>query len=67
MKNKIKTKKAAAKRIKITSTGKLKRLHTKRRHLLEHKSSKLKRGKRIEGDIQSSDKKKIQKMLPGML
>jgi large subunit ribosomal protein L35 len=67
MKIKIKTKKSAAKRFKITSTGKVKRYNVGRRHLLEHKATKSKRYKRKASDVSDSDMKKLQKMLPGVL
>jgi large subunit ribosomal protein L35 len=66
MKNKIKTKKAASKRIKVTGTGKLKRYASGMRHLLEHKSSNKKRNKRGTLTIAKSDERKIKKMLPGL-
>ncbi|MCY4360346.1 MAG: 50S ribosomal protein L35, partial [Cyanobacteria bacterium MAG APA_bin_95] len=40
---KLKTRRAAAKRFRITGTGKLQRRHAFRNHLLGHKSSKRKR------------------------
>jgi large subunit ribosomal protein L35 len=67
MKLKIKVKKAAAKRFKITGSGKVKRYNAGRRHLLEHKAPGKKRGKRLEADVVDSDMKKIKKMLPGVL
>ncbi|MCX4318070.1 MAG: 50S ribosomal protein L35, partial [Lachnospiraceae bacterium] len=43
---KQKTKRAAAKRFKVTATGKLKRNKAYRRHILTKKTRKLKRGLR---------------------
>ena len=40
---KLKTRKAAAKRFKATATGKFMRRRAFRNHLLDHKSTKLKR------------------------
>jgi large subunit ribosomal protein L35 len=40
---KLKTRKAAAKRFKVTGTGKIKRRQQNRSHLLEHKSPARKR------------------------
>ncbi|NDC82084.1 50S ribosomal protein L35 [bacterium] len=61
---KLKTKKAAAKRFKITSTGKVVRNVSGRRHLLGHKSSKLKRNKRGFFAVSDSDMNKIKACLP---
>lgn len=49
---KMRTKKAVAKRVKVTSTGKLMRSKAYKRHLLGTKNSKRKRqlGKRVEID-----------------
>ena len=66
MKNKMKTKKAAAKRIKVTGTGKLKRYSSGKRHLLEPKSSKTKRNKQGTLTIAKADERKVKKMLPGI-
>tara|TARA_B110000438_G_C15502725_1_gene516403 strand:- start:177 stop:377 length:201 start_codon:yes stop_codon:yes gene_type:complete len=65
MKNKIKTKKAVAKRIKITGKGKLKRYQSGKRHLLEHKNTNSKRNKRKASNISSADMNKVKKTLPG--
>ncbi|MGE4169501.1 MAG: 50S ribosomal protein L35 [Candidatus Margulisiibacteriota bacterium] len=61
---KLKTKKAAAKRIKVTGSGKLKRQRTGMRHLLEHQSSKLKRNKRGNLTVSASDEKSMKQLLP---
>jgi large subunit ribosomal protein L35 len=63
---KIKTRKAAAKRFKITKTGRIFRYRAKKKHLLEHKSSSVKRklGKRIE--VSYSDKDRIRHMIGGI-
>ena len=66
MKNKMKTKKAAAKRIKVTGSGKLKRYSSGKRHLLEHVSSRKKRNKQGTLTISKSDEYKIKRMLPGI-
>lgn len=65
MKNKIKTKRAAAKRFKITSTGKVLRYKSGLRHLLEHQSSKKKRNKQGAVEVAKSELRKIKHMLPG--
>jgi large subunit ribosomal protein L35 len=64
MKTKLKTKKAAAKRFKITSTGKVLRNVSGKRHLLGGKSSKLKRNKRGFFQVSSSDMNKVKACLP---
>ena len=46
---KMKTKRAAAKRFRVTGSGKIKHSRTGRRHLLQHKSRKTKRG--LTGDV----------------
>jgi large subunit ribosomal protein L35 len=66
MKNKIKTKKAAIKRVKITGTGKLRRFKSGRRHLLEHEDPGKKRGRRSSVPVAKADMKKIKKMIPGI-
>ena len=66
MKQKIKTKKAAAKRFKITGSGKVKRYQAGNRHLLEHESSKKKRLRGKSVILSSADMKKVRKMIPGI-
>jgi large subunit ribosomal protein L35 len=60
---KNKTHKGTAKRIRVTSGGKLKRERAGRRHLLEKKSSKVTR--RLEGttDVADNDAKRIKRLL----
>ncbi|MBG90547.1 MAG: 50S ribosomal protein L35 [Actinobacteria bacterium] len=65
-KNKIKTKKAAAKRFKLTGTGKVRRYKTGMRHLLEHKSKDTKRQSKNSTEVSSSDIRKVSRMLPGL-
>ena len=65
-KYKIKTKKAAQKRIKVTGTGKVKRYSAGMRHLLEHRSPNSKRSKRGAITVSPSDMRKIKNMLPGI-
>ena len=62
---KIKTRKAAAKRFKVTKSGRIFRYRAKKKHLLEHKTHAVKRklGKRIE--VSPSDKDRIRHMLGG--
>ncbi|MFA4858879.1 MAG: 50S ribosomal protein L35 [Candidatus Margulisiibacteriota bacterium] len=61
---KIKTRKAAAKRFKVTGTGKYKRDHINRRHILESKTKKNKRQGRRACLVSKTDVKRIQGMLP---
>lgn len=65
MKQKLKTKKAAAKRFKITGTGKVLVNAAGRRHLLEKKRKNSKRQKRKYGQVSPSDLDKIKACLPG--
>jgi large subunit ribosomal protein L35 len=63
MKNKIKTKRAAAKRFKITGTGKIRHQNAGLRHLLEHQSSKKKKNKSGSVEIVKTEKNKVKRML----
>lgn len=60
-----KTRKAAAKRFRITKKGKVLRRHAKMRHLLECKSKKKKRSLRQAGLVAPSDVARVRQMLPG--
>ena len=62
---KIKTRKAAAKRFKVTKTGKIMRRHSGMRHLLGTKRSKIKRGLGKSGMVSDSDRARVKSMLPG--
>jgi len=66
MKNKMKTNKAAAKRFKVTSSGKVLRYKQGQRHLLEHESANTKRNRRGPVEVSKSDMKKIRQLLPGV-
>ena len=60
---KLKTRKTAAKRFKVTGTGKLMRRSTKLNHLMRKKSGGEKR-KLIKGsELFAGDKKRISRML----
>ncbi len=61
---KLKTKKGAAKRFKITANGKIKRSKAYKSHILTKKSSKRKRNLRKAGFVSPSEKKNVEKMLP---
>ncbi len=61
---KMKTKKAAAKRFKVTATGKFKYAKANKQHILGKKSPKRKRKLRLAGVVDSTNMKKVEKMLP---
>lgn len=60
----IKTKKSAAKRFKITATGKVLRASAGKRHLLQSKSAKRRRNLRGTGLVSESDAHRIQQAMP---
>jgi len=64
-KAKSKTKKAVAKRFKITGTGRLLHKQAGRSHLLSKKTSKRKRHLRALGEITGQDKTRMKRLLPG--
>ncbi len=59
-----KTRKAAAKRFKITATGKVLRAHASRRHLLSSKSAKRKRKLAKSAVVDVTDEARIKLNLP---
>ena len=61
---KLKTKKAAAKRFKITGTGKLKRNKSNTQHILGKKSRKRKRNLRKQTTVDQTNVKNMKKILP---
>jgi len=61
---KLKTKKAIAKRFKLTKGGKIKRPHAYHGHILSKKSRRRKRGLRKSDLVHHSDLKKIISWLP---
>ncbi|HEB30680.1 MAG TPA: 50S ribosomal protein L35 [Spirochaetes bacterium] len=61
---KLKTKKGASKRFKVTKNGKIKRKKAYRGHILTKKSSKRKRNLRKPEYVSSSEKKTVNRMLP---
>ena len=61
---KMKTKRAAAKRFRVTGTGKLRRNHAYTSHILEHKSPKRKRNLRKSAIMDNTDYKRSKQMLP---
>ena len=64
MKMKLKTHRGAAKRFKKTATGKFKRGHSFKRHILTSKTTKRKRGLRKSGVVSDSEQAKLERMLP---
>ncbi|MDD6208314.1 MAG: 50S ribosomal protein L35 [Clostridiales bacterium] len=61
---KMKTKRAAAKRFKVTGTGKLKRSKAYKRHILTKKSAKTKRNLRKATLVDDTNVKTMKKILP---
>ena len=64
MQQKMKTKRAAAKRFKVTGTGKLMRNKAYKRHILTKKSTKRKRNLRHAGLVDSTNEKAMKSILP---
>ncbi len=60
---KMKTDRGAAKRIKVTGGGKLRRRHAFLNHILEKKSPKRKRRLGSEADIAPGDLRQIKRLL----
>jgi large subunit ribosomal protein L35 len=60
---KIKTRKAFAKRIRVTKNGKLMRAASWKSHMLEHKSKKRKRNYENEQPVSPSDRKEVRRAL----
>lgn len=61
---KLKTHKGAAKRFRLTATGKVKRGHSHARHILTSKTSKRKRNLDIDVLVSEADEDRIKRMLP---
>ncbi|HEX3946847.1 MAG TPA: 50S ribosomal protein L35 [Acidimicrobiales bacterium] len=60
---KMKTHSGAAKRIKVTGTGRLRRRKQNRSHILEKKSSQRKRRLASETDFSKGDEARIKRLL----
>ncbi len=60
---KMKTRKSAAKRFKLTGTGKIKRNKACFSHILTKKSPKRKRNLGQPGTISAADKSRVKKMI----
>ncbi|HEX8186371.1 MAG TPA: 50S ribosomal protein L35 [Blastocatellia bacterium] len=61
---KLKTHKGAAKRFRLTATGKVKRGHSHARHILTSKTTKRKRHLDIDVMVSEADEKPVKRMLP---
>lgn len=61
---KLKTHKGAAKRFKLTGSGKITRRHAFARHILTSKASKRKRRLTSPGLVSSADAARVRAMLP---
>ena len=61
---KIKTSRAAAKRFKVTGTGKLKRSKAYKSHILTKKTTKRKRNLRKSTTVDATNMKSMKKILP---
>jgi large subunit ribosomal protein L35 len=61
---KLKTHKGAAKRFRLTATGKIKRGHSHARHILTKKTNKRKRLLDIDTLVSEGDQKRVEAMLP---
>lgn len=61
---KLKTHKGAAKRFRLTATGKIKRGHSHARHILTKKTNKRKRLLDIDGLVAEADHDRVTSMLP---
>lgn len=62
--SKMKTKRAAAKRIRLTATGKVKIKKANLRHILTKKTTAAKRDKRKAGYLVATDANNIKKAVP---
>ena len=60
---KQKTRRGAAKRFRLTGTGKLKRNKANHRHMLVRRSKSVKRKMRKTGLVCKSDERKVRRML----
>ncbi len=61
---KIKTNRAAAKRFKVTGSGKIKRRKAYASHILTKKNSKRKRNLRKSGLIHDTNLRQVKKLIP---
>lgn len=61
---KLKTKRGAAKRFKLSATGKVRHRKAFRSHILTKKTTKRKRAMRRTGDLPGGSAKLVKKLLP---
>ena len=61
---KIKTRKAAAKRFRVTGGGKIKRAKAMKNHKLNKKSRKRKRNLRHGGYVSAAEEKNMKELMP---
>ena len=61
---KLKTHKGAAKRFRLTASGKIKRGHSHARHILTKKTNKRKRNLDIDVLVAEADQNRVERMLP---
>ena len=61
---KLNTHKGAAKRFRVTATGKIKRGHSHARHILTKKTNKRKRYLDVDVMVADGDQKRVERMLP---
>ena len=64
MGGKLKTNKSVQKRLRVTKSGKFKKMRAGKRHLLNHKSSKRKRHLRGSDFVAKTFEKQIRRLLP---
>ena len=63
---KIKTHTGAKKRFRVTKNGKIKRAHAYKSHILNKKSTKLKRGLRKSEIVDKTNAANVKKLIPYM-
>ena len=61
---KLKTKRSAAKRFKVTGTGKLMKMKANKNHILNKKTTKRKRRLRKAAEVDQTNVKMMKRMLP---
>lgn len=61
---KMKTNRGAAKRLKVTGTGKVMRRKAFASHILTKKTTKRKRGLRLAAGVDSANIKSVRKLMP---
>lgn len=61
---KIKTHTGAKKRFKLTKTGKIKRAHAFKSHILNKKSTKRKRGLRAPAIVDKTNAAQVKRLIP---